>query len=144
MHKAWLDHRYEIKSKYLMNRLNSPSIKYIYNKKNIYAKMDTILISTTLKPPIFTPLMAEQSETTNTSSMEKEKSSTNIMLTKQTISNNPIPYSDLLRNVSSDSLNASGKLRSRHAHWSVWNNWSQCSRSCGRGITTQIRKCLLM
>lgn len=149
MHKAWLDHRYEIKSKYLMNRLHYPSIKYIYNQKNIYAKKDTILTSTTFKSPIYEsssiPIspMAEQSEPTTTSSIEIETSSAKVILTKRKTTKIPTMYPDLLRNVSRDSLNVFGKLKSRHAHWSGWNNWSECSRSCGGGITTQIRKCLL-
>lgn len=155
MHKAWLDHRYEFKSKYLMNRLHPPSIKYIYNQKKIYTKKDTISTSTTLKSPIYgsslklntsilTTPMAIQTETTTTSSIETENTSTKVILTKRKTTKIPIIYSDLLRNESRNSLNVAGKLKTKHAHWSGWNNWSECSRSCGGGITTQIRKCLLM
>lgn len=151
MHKAWLDHRYEMKSKYLTNRLHSPSIKYIYNQKNIYAKKDTSSLKSTIylsslkqNTSIITSPMAEQSETTTTSSIKIESSSTKEMLTKRKTIKIPIKYSDVLRNGSRYSLNDSGKLKSRYAHWSGWNNWSDCSRSCGGGITTQIRKCLLM
>ncbi|XP_023237486.1 papilin-like [Centruroides sculpturatus] len=29
-----------------------------------------------------------------------------------------------------------------YGSWSSWSNWSPCSRTCGRGISSQIRNCL--